>query len=262
MLKKIALASLMIAAVACTPKDQVEKSKETTIESGTPKVTPQDSALSFSQKKVKSFKLDSDKAFYFNTEVTEESVDITIQELESMSKSTTGDLYLFINSPGGSVFAGNRLINYVENSSTKIHTVCVSLCASMAAHLHQSGATRLMVDNSMLMFHPAAGGARGQVENMLSLLNTIQVMVDRMDAKVTTRSKIDYKEFKAKVAFEYWVLAEDAVKTRLADGIVNITLKNQLKPFGESVDEIAKKRGIKIVSPLEGKKITPPTIVM
>jgi ATP-dependent protease ClpP protease subunit len=46
------------------------------------------------------------------------------------------------------------------------------------------------------MFHPASGGLRGQVENMDSQLKMIKTLVDRLDAKITTRSGINYKDFK------------------------------------------------------------------
>lgn len=258
MLKKITVTGLMLLTlIACSPNKTQEPEPET--KSPSPKLKVDDANIVLLDKKIKSFSISTEQSLYFDTEVTDVSVALAISSLEDMKKNTSKDLYLFINSPGGSVFDGNRLVTYIENSKRKIHTVCVTVCASMAAHLHQAGSTRLMLDNSMLMFHPAAGGARGQVENMRSLLNTIQLMVDRMDAKITKRSGLDYKEFKAKVAFEYWVLAEDAVRSNLSESIVNISTGDSLMPFGQTISETAMKKGIKIQIK---KQIEVPTVIM
>ena len=238
-----------------------EETSQTTISS--PKNTSEDPVLTFDVRTVTSLTIDPSQAIYFDAEVTGDSVDMAIAALETMSK-THDDIYVFINSPGGSVFDGIRLTTYIENSNKNINTVCVSLCASMAAHLHQSGKKRYMLGSGVLMFHPASGGLRGQVENMDSQLKMIKTLVDRLDAKITTRSGINYKDFKNKVAFEYWVLADDAVKENLSEGIINVSTGDATKPFGLSLSKAAKEAGknIRLDYQYPEKKIVPPVIVM
>lgn len=190
----------------------------------------------FVVKKVTNINVSPDQVLYFDTMVTGESVDVAIALLTDMTDKHK-DIYLLINSPGGSVFDGLRLISFIESSSSKIHTVCVFICASMAAHLHQSGAERLMEDSGLLMFHPATGGVQGQVDNMMSQVDTIQKIVNSLDAKASSKSNIPYLEFKRKVAFEYWVNPQEAISTKLADRLVYIRTRDSSALRGISVSK-------------------------
>lgn len=157
----------------------------------------------------------------FNTPVVEESVDLAISML---SKSTGNTLYLVLNSPGGSVIDGARLINYIKYSGKNIITVCDNLCASMAFQIFQVGKKRLMTDKAILMAHPASGGARGIIENMYELIKTIKLYVDRMDAETAKRSGLDYNAFKMMVFNNLWAETPEALKLGLADGVVYLNV--------------------------------------
>ena len=189
---------------------------------------------SFVVKKITNIDVNPEQVLYFDTMVTAESVDLTIALLTDMIERKK-EIYLLLNSPGGSVFDGLRLISFIESSPVKINTVCVFICASMAAHIHQSGATRLMEDSGLLMFHPATGGVQGQVDNMVSQVNTIRDIVNSLDAKASYKSNIPYSEFKRKVAFEFWVRPQEAISTKLADRLVYIRTHDSMAPRGVPV---------------------------
>ena len=82
-------------------------------------------------------------------------------------------IYLLIDSPGGSVITGASVVSAIEAAQVPVYTVCLQLCASMAAIIHQYGSQRLMVDRSFLMFHNARGGFEGSFPQILSQFNTI-----------------------------------------------------------------------------------------
>jgi ATP-dependent Clp protease protease subunit len=163
----------------------------------------------------------SNNVVFFDTDVQNITVDIAVQMLKDALNRTEGQVYLLIDSPGGSVFDGARLTDFVEKSG-RISTICVTLCASMGAQLHQVGKKRLTMDKSVLMFHPASGGVRGTVEEMKGLLTMIDTYTLRMDAKIAKRSGIPLEKFKIMVLKNLWVEAEDALKMGLSDGIVNV----------------------------------------
>lgn len=188
-------------------------------------------------KTIKSFKIDPSQVLTFDVVVTNASVEEAIHQLDIMT-STNSTVYLFINSPGGSVFAGNKLIAYIEASKATINTVCIGICASMAAHIHQTGKARMVFDNAILMFHPASGGADGQIENMISLLTSVKSMVDKLDAKIAKRSGMSFGEFKARVAFEYWVLSDEAYDKHFADSIVYISTTDPENSTGTRVSDL------------------------
>ena len=171
---------------------------------------------------------------YFDSEVNTLATEVALGMLRKALK-TGKEVYVVINSPGGSVFEGKRLTTFIEENG--INTVCNGICASMGAHIHQAGKKRLMAQSGVLMFHPASAQAQGQVENMLSRVMLFKNMADRLDAKVAARSGIPYHEFKRRVAFEYWLMPADAVANHLTDGLVSIDTGNEESPLGQSVSE-------------------------
>lgn len=181
-----------------------------------------------SEVKVESFKVDirsvpAKDIVLFNVPVSGATVDAAIELLENASGST---VYLVLDSPGGSVIDGARLINYIKYSGKNIVTVCDNMCASMAFQIFQVGKQRLMTDKAILMAHPASGGAMGTIENMFELIKMIKLYVDRLDAEVANRAGMKYSEFKALVADNIWAETPESLKMRLADGVV------YLKPTG------------------------------
>lgn len=190
-------------------------------------------------KKINNIVASPEQVLYLDTPITEETVSVAISLLTIMTASYK-DVYILINSPGGGVLSGQKLISYIEGSPIHIHTVCVAICASMAAHIHQSGYDRLIEESGVLMFHPAAGGVSGQVENMLNQVNVFKKIVDSLDAKAAYRSGGAFNEFKQRVAFEYWVPGFDAVQQKLADRLVYINTKDAAHSRGIPVSQFAK----------------------
>jgi len=188
---------------------------------------------------VKKIKTSVRSAVYFDNEVTGLTVNVAISLLKEALKHSD-KVYLVLNSPGGSVFDGVELISFLEEN--KISTICVAICASMAAQLHQAGAQRLMTASGVLMFHPASAQLAGPLEQMQGLLDLFKTQVDRLDLKISKRSGIPYAEFKRRLAFQYWVLPEDAFMEHLTDEIVSLDTGDSEQPYGVSVTATAIKR--------------------
>ena len=133
-------------------------------------------------------------------------------------------LYLLIDSPGGSVFAGTKIISAIEASIRPVYTVCLGLCASMGAMIHSYGHKRFAVDRSVLMYHPAAGDVRpGTVPNMVAALALVERFTNKMFLNVQKRSKMSTEEFEVKVLKNIWIDAEDAKNINLVDDLVVVS---------------------------------------
>lgn len=171
---------------------------------------------------VQNLELDESNSVRLTDPINQRSVAKTLNALERLRRSGATEVYLLIDSPGGGVVEGNRLVGYIEASPVPINTVCMAICASMGAHIHQAGAKRLMTSKAILMFHPASGGSQGTVEGMHSQIEMFQRYMDRMDAKAAQRAKMDYDKFKLLVLKEYWIETQDAVANNLTDGVVNL----------------------------------------
>jgi ATP-dependent Clp protease protease subunit len=146
------------------------------------------------------------------------------EEIKQLGAESKAPIYLLINSPGGSVLDGALIISAIEASPAPVHTVCMQLCASMAAVIHQYGKERMMTDRAILMFHNAAGGTQGYVPQMLSRLNLINRYVNKMNAFIAARAGVNLTDWAARMDNEVWIDAEDATASHLNDKIVNILM--------------------------------------
>lgn len=149
-----------------------------------------------------------------------------IAEAVKVASQKGEPVYLLIDSPGGSVITGGAIISAMEASPVPVNTVCLQLCASMGAMIHQYGTRRFTVNRSLLMFHDAAGGFEGPFQQVASRMNMINRFVNKMFANTAKRSGQQYKEFVSRIGSEVWVDGEDAVTQRYSDGIVNVIFKD------------------------------------
>lgn len=138
-------------------------------------------------------------------------------------------IYLMITSPGGSVLHGSVLLSAIQSSQAPVYTICNILCASMAAIIHQYGHQRMQVDRSLLMFHPASGGAQGEVDKMFSMIKTIKRLIDKMNYEIAKRANLTELEFKALWSDELWIDAEDSTVQNFNDVIVSLTTDGKFR---------------------------------
>ena len=151
----------------------------------------------------------NNRVVYIYGEINEASAPLVAEQILKFSESSE-PMYIFIDSPGGSVISGAAIISAMEAAKGPVNTVCIQLCASMAAMIHQYGTNRLMLNRAFLMFHPASGGVEGEVDKAFSRLSTMRRFIGKMEENVASRSKISYEEYKRKSGVELWIDSEDA----------------------------------------------------
>lgn len=182
---------------------------------------------SVSKKHVEHLTLTSENTVFLVGEVNE-NAQVLAQEINHRSASGSGPLYLYINSPGGSVLDGVQVVSAIQASKRPVVTICSSICASMAAIIFSIGTKRYMVDRSLLMFHEAAGGVQGQFNQMQSRLGVFSRLVDKLDYEIATRAGMEPALFKSKMGSELWLDGEDAVAQGFAEGLVNVQLDSSM----------------------------------
>ena len=107
----------------------------------------------------------NDRIVFLGEEVTEQSANLVIAQLLHLeSQDPDKDISLYINSPGGSIYAGLGILDTMNFIKPDVSTICVGMAASMAAVLLAGGAKgkRLCLPNSMVLIHQPSSGARGQ----------------------------------------------------------------------------------------------------
>lgn len=110
-----------------------------------------------------------DRIIFLAGEITDETANIVIAQLIYLEgKNPDKDIFIYINSPGGSVSAGMAIYDTMNYIKCDVSTICVGLAASMGAFLLSSGAKgkRFALPNSEIMIHQPLGGVQGQASDI------------------------------------------------------------------------------------------------
>lgn len=175
--------------------------------------------------------LTADNHILFSGVVTDASVADAQIKLGQLSKKLGKNdvIYLVIDSPGGSVSAGNLFIDFANSVPQTIKPICI-FCASMGYHMFQSFEERLVYKSSTLMSHRAKlGGMSGQVPGELeSRLNAIKDELNEMDSHVAKRVGLTLEAYQKLIYDELWLNGAKAVRTKHADRVAKIKCSDEL----------------------------------
>lgn len=166
------------------------------------------------------------------TAITESSVSKAIKDLiaaDNARKSPDSPIYIVLDSPGGSIMAGNKFIRFA-NTIPNVHTICM-YCASMAHAISQGivGKRYGLTDNVM-MAHRAKGGFSGQFENgeVESRLKLFKSIVRSMELRNAKRIGISLSKYKNNVVNEWWTYGQDSIEQGILDALVDIKCSKEL----------------------------------
>ncbi len=133
------------------------------------------------------------------------------------------DIYLYINSPGGSVTAGLAIIDTMNFIKSDVSTICVGIAASMGALILSSGqkGKRFTLPNSEVMIHQVMGGAEGQASDIAINAKHILRTKDTLNKILAsnTGKKIDQVEKDSDR--DYWMTSDEAKKYGIIDDIIS-----------------------------------------
>ena len=166
-----------------------------------------------------------------------------IELFELAATSPEKDIYLVMNSPGGSVFAGSLFIDTVRSLNKNVHTITV-FSASKAYHTDQGLGKRYILPSGMLMSHRAyAGGLDGQFPGELnSRIKMLMESTEELDKVAANRVGISLVDYKKLIHDELWLTGSKAVELKHADEVVQAVCDKSLS--GTNVQEIRSFFGI------------------
>jgi ATP-dependent Clp protease protease subunit len=110
-----------------------------------------------------------ERVIFFVGPVNDQSANLVVAQLLFLeSENPDKDISLYINSPGGSVYAGMAIFDTMQFVKPEVSTLCTGLAASMGAFLLAAGAKgkRYALPNSRIMIHQPSGGAQGQASDI------------------------------------------------------------------------------------------------
>jgi len=147
---------------------------------------------------------------------------ITAQLLFLQSVDAKKDISLYINSPGGSVYAGLGIYDTMHYISPDVGTICTGLAASMGAVLLAGGAEkkRSALPHARIMIHQPMSGMQGQASDMeISLKQTLSVKEDLYNIMAQHSGKT-YKQIEKDSDRDFWMRAEEAKEYGLIDEVL------------------------------------------
>jgi len=147
---------------------------------------------------------------------------ITAQLLFLQSVDAKKDISLYINSPGGSVYAGLGIYDTMHYISPDVGTICTGLAASMGAVLLAGGAEkkRSALPHARIMIHQPMSGMQGQASDMeISLKQTLAVKEDLYNI-LSKHSGKTYKQVEKDSDRDFWMRAEEAKEYGLIDEVL------------------------------------------
>ena len=147
---------------------------------------------------------------------------ITAQLLFLESTDPTKDIIMYINSPGGSVYAGLGIYDTMQYIKPDIATICTGLAASMGAVILAAGETkkRSALPHSRVMIHQPMGGAQGQAADMEISLKQILELKKDLYAILSKHSGKTANQIEKDADRDYWMRAADAKKYGLIDEVL------------------------------------------
>ena len=132
------------------------------------------------------------------------------------------DIQMYINSPGGSITDGMAIYDTMQYIKCDVSTICVGMCASMAAFLLNAGAKgkRLALPNSEIMIHQPSAGTQGQVTDMAIHLKRFEVIKKRMNRIMAENTGKTVEEITAACERDNFMQAEEAREFGLIDKVI------------------------------------------
>lgn len=163
-----------------------------------------------------------DRVIFLVGPVTEQTANLVVAQMLFLeSENPDKDIALYINSPGGSVYAGMAIFDTMQFIKPDISTICVGMAASMGAFLLAAGAKgkRFALPNSRIMIHQPSGGSQGQASDIEIQAREILYLRERLNGILAERTGQPIERIARDTDRDNFMSAEDAVSYGLIDKI-------------------------------------------
>jgi ATP-dependent Clp protease protease subunit len=164
-----------------------------------------------------------DRIIFLGTEIDDYIANIIqAQMLFLESADANKDIQIYINSPGGSVYAGLGIYDTMQYIKPDVATICTGMAASMGAVLLCAGqkGKRTGLKHSRVMIHQPLGGARGQASDIEITAREIQKLKKELYDIIATHSGQNYEKVHADSDRDYWMIAQEARDYGMIDEVL------------------------------------------
>lgn len=164
-----------------------------------------------------------DRIIFLGTDVNDYSANVIQAQLLFLDSADPGkDVSIYINSPGGSVYAGLGIYDTMQYIQSDVSTICTGMAASMAAVLLVAGekGKRFALKHSRIMIHQPMGGAQGQASDIEITAREIQKLKKELYEIIANHSGQPFEKVERDSDRDYWMTAEEAKNYGMIDDVL------------------------------------------
>ena len=164
-----------------------------------------------------------DRIIFLGTQIDDYTANVIQAQLLYLDSSDPGkDISIYLNSPGGSVYAGLGIYDTMQYIQSKVSTICTGMAASMAAVLLVAGekGKRLALKHSRVMIHQPMGGAQGQASDIEITAREIQKLKKELYTIISTHSGVPFEKVEKDSDRDYWMTSFEAKEYGMIDDVL------------------------------------------
>lgn len=165
-----------------------------------------------------------DRIIFLGTEVNDYTANVIQAQLLYLdSVNPEGDINIYLNTPGGSVYAGLGIYDTMQFINSKVGTICTGMAASMGAVLLVAGEKdmRAALPHSRVMIHQPLGGIQGQASDIEITAREILKIKDELYQIISDHSGQTTEKIRQDADRDYWMTAQEALNYGMVDKIYN-----------------------------------------
>ncbi|MEJ2202525.1 MAG: ATP-dependent Clp protease proteolytic subunit [Gemmatimonadota bacterium] len=174
-----------------------------------------------------------DRIVFLGSPIDENVANIIVAQLLFLdADDPERDIFMYINSPGGNVYAGMAIYDTMQHLRAPVSTFCVGMCASMAAVLLAAGAQdkRNALPNSRIMIHQPSGGSHGTAADIEIAAREILHIRERLNAIISKHTGQPVERIAEDVDRDRFLSPEEARDYGLIDRVLEGPVPSQGKP--------------------------------
>ena len=164
-----------------------------------------------------------DRIIFLGTAIDDQVANIIQAQLLYLDSSDPGkDISLYLNTPGGGVYAGLGIYDTMQFISSKVSTICTGMAASMGAVLMVAGekGKRFALKHARIMIHQPMGGAQGQAADMEITVREIQKLKKELYTIIAEHSGNTIEKIEKDSDRDYWMTSEEAKAYGMIDEVL------------------------------------------
>lgn len=164
-----------------------------------------------------------DRIIFLGTQIDDYTANVIQAQLLYLDSSDPGkDISIYLNTPGGSVYAGLGIYDTMQFIQSDVATICTGMAASMGAVLMTAGAKgkRSALKHSRIMIHQPMGGAQGQASDIEITAREIQKLKKELYTIIAEHSGNSFEKIEQDSDRDYWMTAEEAKAYGMIDEVL------------------------------------------